>query len=71
MIDQSSHVVDPPEVSDSYPVDPQVRQMCESKLDLLKGTLDIMVLQTLASMGPVMDTALRAALNVSAAMNFN
>ena len=45
--------------------------MCESKLDLLEETLDIMVLQTLASMGPVMDTALRAALNVSAAMNFN
>lgn len=26
--------------------------MCESKLDLMPGILDIMVLQTLASMGP-------------------
>jgi len=27
--------------------------MAESKLDLLQGTLDLMVLQTLASMGPL------------------
>src|SRR5713226_301554 len=30
---------------------PQERQMAESKLDLLQGTLDLMVLQTLAAMG--------------------
>src|ERR1700744_5088043 len=32
-------------------VGPQERSMAESKLDLLQGTLDIMVLQTLATMG--------------------
>src|SRR5713226_909077 len=30
---------------------PQEREMAESKLDLLQGTLDLMVLQTLAAMG--------------------
>src|SRR3954447_3567351 len=30
---------------------PQERRMAESKLDLLQGTLDVMVLQTLATMG--------------------
>jgi PadR family transcriptional regulator, regulatory protein PadR len=30
---------------------PQEKKMAESKLDLLQGTLDLMVLQTLAAMG--------------------
>jgi transcriptional regulator len=32
---------------------PQKKEMAGSKLDLLQGTLDLMVLQTLASMGPL------------------
>jgi transcriptional regulator len=32
---------------------PQERQVAESKLDLLQGTLDLMVLQTLSTMGPL------------------
>src|SRR5580700_7749506 len=32
---------------------PQEKPMPPSKLDLLQGTLDLMVLQTLASMGPL------------------
>jgi transcriptional regulator len=35
----------------SYVVTPQGRKMEPSKLDLLQGTLDLMVLQTLAAMG--------------------
>jgi hypothetical protein len=35
----------------TYVVSAQERKMGESKLDLLQGTLDLMVLQTLAAMG--------------------
>jgi PadR family transcriptional regulator, regulatory protein PadR len=35
----------------AYVVIAQERRMAESKLDLLQGTLDLMVLQTLAAMG--------------------
>ena len=41
--------------------------MSESKLDLLQGTLDLMVLQTLAALGPCTATALRDASSESAA----
>jgi PadR family transcriptional regulator, regulatory protein PadR len=35
----------------SYVASPQENRMTETKLDLLQGTLDIMVLQTLVTMG--------------------
>ncbi len=34
-------------------VAPQEGNLAETKLDLLQGTLDVMVLQTLAAMGPL------------------
>ena len=37
--------------------------MAQSKLDLLQGTLDVMVLRTLEVLGRCMDTASRVALN--------
>jgi len=37
--------------------------MGESKLDLLQGTLDVMVLQTLEAMGPQHGYGVRVALN--------
>src|SRR5258708_2706810 len=42
----------PTEVMGHCVVSPQERQMGQSKLDLLQGTLDVMVLQTLEAMGP-------------------
>jgi len=41
----------PHELCDSYVVTAQEIQMDDSKLDLLQGTLDLMVLQTLSAMG--------------------
>jgi transcriptional regulator len=43
----------PQELEYSVVVVPQEGEMAEAKLDLLQGTLDVMVLQTLAAMGPM------------------
>ena len=43
--------------------------MSGEKLDLLKGTLDLLVLQILSSMGPSTDMASHAAWNRSATMS--
>jgi DNA-binding PadR family transcriptional regulator len=41
----------PQKVWHPYVVRPQERESVSSKLDLLQGTLDVMVLQTLATIG--------------------
>jgi transcriptional regulator len=43
----------PQKLLDTFVVTPQEKNMSPEKLDLLQGTLDVMVLKTLAAMGPM------------------
>lgn len=46
-------VVIPHELCHTYVLLPQEERVSSKKLDLMQGTLDVMVLQTLATMGPL------------------
>ncbi len=51
--DGQTHVAIPQEVGYTHVVMPQEKKSDSKKLDLLQGTLDVMVLKTLEAMGPL------------------